>query len=68
MSTEEIEDALKDILKGTYGGPSLSYEDGLFIIYEWADAPCETSDLVYGDTLENLITNYRSQIKCQQNS
>ena len=30
---------LSEILGHTYGGPSISYEDGKFVLYTWGDSP-----------------------------
>ena len=30
---------LKKVLGNTYGGPSISYEDGVWVLYSWYDAP-----------------------------
>lgn len=37
---------LKKVLGPTYGGPSLSYDDGKFILYSWGDAPVSIEILV----------------------
>jgi len=34
-----MEKLLKSVLGGTYGGPSISFEDNKFVLYDWGDAP-----------------------------
>ena len=33
------QDILLGVLGGTYGGPSISHEDGMWTLYVWGDAP-----------------------------
>ena len=54
-------DELKKILGETYGGPSLSVEDGKFVIYVWGDAPVGMGILAKGDTLEECIEDYKEK-------
>lgn len=58
-----IEDQLKKILGATYGGPSISFQNGEFVLYEWSDAPVSTDILAKGKTLQELINNYNSNKK-----
>jgi hypothetical protein len=52
---------LKSKLGGTYGGPSLSYEDNEFVLYIWTDAPVGEKILAKGKTLKELRENYEKQ-------
>lgn len=52
---------LKSKLGSTYGGPSLSYQDGEFILYTWTDAPVGEQILAKGKTFKELIENYEEQ-------
>lgn len=59
-----LEEQLREILGGTYGGPSLSYEKGRqkFVIYSWYDAPVGDDILAEGATISETITNFRKLI------
>lgn len=50
-STEEL---LRLVLRETYGGPSLSYENGLWVIYRWYDAPVCTDIIARGTELRDV--------------
>lgn len=49
---------LKKVLGVSYGGPSISYENGKFILYKWYDAPVNmeilVSDKTWGGFVEKL--------------
>ncbi len=49
---------LEQILGGTYGGPSLSRQDGKWVIYHWYDAPVCDDVLATGGTLPELVAAY----------
>ena len=49
----------KEILGGTYGGPSLSYEDDKFVVYRWTDAPPGMKILGSGATLSAAIRDFK---------
>jgi len=53
-----IDEKLKNILGEWYGGPSLSYEDGKFIIYSWGDAPVGMDILASGNTIEECVDKF----------
>lgn len=62
MTTKRIERILKDILGGDYGGPSLSYQGGEFIIYIWGDAPVGSDILARGTDLEAVLISYSKML------
>lgn len=39
MGLFEVSEMLKGVLGNSYGGPSLGFENGEFILYSWCDAP-----------------------------
>jgi len=55
---EQTNKHLSEILGPTYGGPSLSFENGEFVIYGWADAPVGTEILASGKTIEETIKDF----------
>jgi hypothetical protein len=57
-SKQSTEDKLKEILGDTYGGPSLSYIDGLFVIYNWYDGPVSDEIIAAGKTIEQCLEDY----------
>lgn len=54
-----IEEKMKSILGPSYGGPSLSFMSGRFIIYEWGDAPVAETIWGSGETLEECYNDYK---------
>jgi len=50
-----IEEALKKVLGSVYGGPSISYENDKFVLYEWGDAPVGMYILISASTFEELL-------------
>lgn len=57
--TKEV---LKAVLGGPYGGPSISYEDGKFILYEWGDAPTGTYTLEEDTNWEKFLSKLAKRI------
>jgi hypothetical protein len=55
---QQIESELKELLGDTYGGPSLSFHDGFFILYTWGDAPVSDDEIGRGETIEECLSNY----------
>jgi len=53
--TKAEEAILKAHLGGTYGGPSLSYEEGEWVLYRWADAPVSIDERYTSPTLKGLV-------------
>lgn len=60
-----VDERLKVILGGTYGGPSISYEEEAeqFVIYQWGDAPVSETVLARGATIEALVKDYLKNSK-----
>jgi hypothetical protein len=54
--------ALK-ILGESYGGPSISVENGLFIVYIWGDAPVGMDILGTGVTIHQALLDVEVQDK-----
>lgn len=50
-----LDEMARVVLGETYGGPSLSYMDGKFVIYEWLDAPVSDDILFSGDTISEVV-------------
>jgi len=46
---------LQTILGPTYGGPSISFEDGKFVLYTWTDAPVGMEILISGTSIPDLV-------------
>ncbi|RDJ34910.1 MAG: hypothetical protein DWQ19_08735 [Crenarchaeota archaeon] len=55
-----MEKELIKILGSDYGGPSLSYQEGKFVIYNWYDAPVGTEVLGCGPTIMQAVRDYRA--------
>ncbi len=51
---------LSEVLGGSYGGPSISYEEGKFILYHWGDAPVGTKILVSDETWSGFIVKVKA--------
>ena len=60
--------ALKEFLGPSYGGPSLSYEQGKFVLYTWTDGPCDIKILFTGDTLDEVMDNYLKDLDSRKNT
>lgn len=52
---KDLNASLKKWLGASYGGPSISYEDGKFILYAWGDAPVSMEIIAKSDTIEGLV-------------
>jgi hypothetical protein len=52
---DRLETDLRLILGPTYGGPSLSYEDGKFVIYSWGDAPVGMDPIAESVYLDEVV-------------
>jgi hypothetical protein len=52
---------LRKVLGETYGGPSISVENGKFVLYEWCDAPVGMKILAKGDTFEELMDDIKQK-------
>ena len=50
---------LRRVLGESYGGPSISYENGKFILYEWTDAPVRVNILVEHEEWDKFIQKVR---------
>lgn len=50
---------MQEVLGGTYGGPSIGYEGGKFVLYEWFDAPVGDAILVEADTWLQFMDKIR---------
>jgi len=50
-----INTALRRYLGATYGGPSLSYEDGEYVLYTWTDAPVNIEIIARSPSLHGLL-------------
>ena len=62
MTLLEIELVLRTVMLGpAYGGPSISLEEGKFVLYDWGDGPVGMDILAEGDTLVELIVNYKAR-------
>lgn len=57
MRIKQLELILKERLGDAYGGPSVSFQDGKFVIYEWSDAPVTENILGTGNNLEEAIVS-----------
>lgn len=64
VNIEDLEDLLRRVLGGTYGGPSLSYDEstGEFVLYEWGDAPVSEEEIARALTLEDLWYKISSEM------
>lgn len=60
-----IEARLAKVLGGTYGGPSLSFQDGKFVIYEWGDAPVSISIIGFGITIAECLDDYTEKLEAR---
>jgi hypothetical protein len=45
----------KKVLNGEHGGPSLSFQDGEFIVYQWYDAPVQTQIIGKGQDIREAL-------------
>jgi hypothetical protein len=61
MLISELDEMLSRILGNMYGGPSISYEDGKFVLYEWFDAPVEMQILAEAYTFEELMAHIKKE-------
>jgi hypothetical protein len=59
----KVDRELKEILKAAYGGPSLSFEDGEFVLYTWGDAPTGTTVLAHDRNLKSMIKKIKRELK-----
>lgn len=50
-----LDDLMKKVLSGTYGGPSISFEEGKFVLYRWYDAPVGDEILVEAETWDEFV-------------
>ncbi len=57
-SRKIVQCQLRAVLGERCGGPSLSYEEGRFIIYEWFASPVDDRILGEGTTIEEAIVDY----------
>lgn len=55
LGQRQIEQQLRSLLGNTYGGPALSFEEGMFVIYKWYDAPSGIEIMGKGDSLNDAI-------------
>jgi hypothetical protein len=60
MTSAEMNKRLRKLLGETYGGPSISFEEGRFVLYTWTDGPVGTTILAEGATLLELLTNVKT--------
>lgn len=61
---------MSEVLGGTYGGPSIGYEGGKFVLYEWFDGPVCDAILLEADTwcgLMEKMKDYHSKQKEAKN-
>lgn len=49
---------LASVLGEWYGGPVLSFENGVFTLQAWGDAPVCNTILAQGETIKRLMENY----------
>lgn len=52
---ESDDEVLRRVLKGTYGGPSVSYENNQFVLYEWHDAPVGMKEIAAASDWREFI-------------
>lgn len=57
VKAESDEDRLKAILGETYGGTTLGYEGGEFVLYRWSEAPTSVTILGKGRTIAQALDN-----------
>jgi hypothetical protein len=55
LNTEHM---LRKQLGDTYGGPSLGFKNGKFLIYRWYDAPVHCDILCQAPDLETLVARF----------
>lgn len=55
----QISSVLREVLGGTYGGPSIGYEYDKYVLYSWYDAPVGSEILVEDPTWEGFIAKLR---------
>lgn len=69
LGLSALNDLLPSILGDSYGGPSISYDlgtepgdDPKFVLYTWTDAPVGIEILAEGDTLQDMLFQYKDEI------
>lgn len=63
MSLSRVDEkTLREALGGTYGGPSISFEEGEWVLYSWSDAPVGMDTHARGKTLAELARSIRSPV------
>jgi len=50
-----MDELLQKVLGHTYGGPSISYENGNFVLYGWGDAPVGMDIIVSAKTWDEFV-------------
>jgi hypothetical protein len=63
MPEKSFSEEVSKMLGPWYGGPVLSYENGKFILQTWGDAPVCNEVIATGETIPDLIRNYRKRKK-----
>lgn len=57
-----IDNLAARILRDSYGGPSLSYENGQFVVYSWGDAPVSINVMGTGSSVYEALKNVPKEV------